>query len=307
MDWLQKPQVPGFALLRPLREGVLGRVWKARRDTTSEQVCLEVVSLDDVRDPYALRELQDRIEQLSRLEHPCLAQIRDGNVYDNQLYLVSEYTGDMTLHDWYSRAGKSRERNALIIGETIAAALRYVWQRGQIIHGAMRPDTILIDEDGGIKLAGVGMGTLLAAREGKDVYTAPEQMGVWRSAQPGVDMYALGAVMCQVATGGRGKPIPGGQPDPRLLNPLLSDGFVELISQLMGTLPEERPINWLDVLLDVRRLQAVKRVRGTPIPATRSETERWAVNRGSASGPRYRRVPRPRCSKKTTGPIAASW
>jgi serine/threonine protein kinase len=251
---------------------------------------VEVISPDTMQSPHALQEFQDRIEQLARLEHPCLPRIRDGNVYDGQLYIVTDYVGDMTLSDWYSQSGQSCERNAVIVGDTLTAVLRYVWQHARIIHGALCPDHVLIDTDGSIRLDGVGLGTLQAAPDRKDIYTAPEQMGGWRSAAPAVDMYGLGAVMYQVATAGRGRPIPGGEPDPRSLNPRLSEKLVDLIASLMGPLPDDRPFNWLDVSLELRKIQAVFLSGATPMPAERSETARWAVKRVRARGSHYRRV-----------------
>ncbi|HEV7490679.1 MAG TPA: serine/threonine-protein kinase, partial [Rhodanobacteraceae bacterium] len=166
---------------------------------------------------------------LARLEHRGIARILDGGVAaDGRPYTVVEYVEGRSLSEFCSeRRASLQERLTLFMEVCDAVAFAH---RNLVIHRDLKPDNVLVDTKGTVKLLDFGIAKLLdaagTAGDGLNTvapftpdYAAPEQL----SGEPvttATDVYALGVVLFELLTGER--PLPTrGLPSGRALKLLL--------------------------------------------------------------------------------------
>ncbi|MGW5047688.1 Stk1 family PASTA domain-containing Ser/Thr kinase [Streptomyces griseoluteus] len=152
---------------------------------------------------------------VARLSHPNVVQVFDQGTDGGYVYLAMEYVAGCTLRDVLRERGALRPRAALDIVEPVLAALGAAHRAG-FVHRDMKPENVLIGDDGRVKVADFGLvravdtvtsttGSVL----GTVSYLAPEQIEQG-TADPRVDVYACGVVLYEMLTGA--KPHSGDSP-----------------------------------------------------------------------------------------------
>ncbi|MCX5196814.1 Stk1 family PASTA domain-containing Ser/Thr kinase [Streptomyces sp. NBC_00249] len=154
-------------------------------------------------------------KSVARLAHPNVVAVFDQGTDGPYTYLAMEYVSGCTLRDVLRERGALQPRAALDILEPVLAALGAAHRAG-FVHRDMKPENVLIGDDGRVKVADFGLvrsvdsatnttGSIL----GTVSYLAPEQIenGVTDTR---VDVYACGVVLYEMLTGG--KPHTGGTP-----------------------------------------------------------------------------------------------
>ncbi len=149
---------------------------------------------------------------LARLEHPGIARLLDGGTApDGRPYTVMEYVEGRSLTD-YCRHHSSALPERLKLFAQVCDAVAFA-HRNLVIHRDLKPDNIMVDAQGTVKLLDFGIAKLLdAAASAQDTHTtiapftpdyaAPEQL----SGQPvttATDIYALGVLLFDLLTGER--------------------------------------------------------------------------------------------------------
>lgn len=196
-------------------------------------------------------------KSVARLAHPNVVAVFDQGTHGPYTYLAMEYVSGCTLRDVLRERGALRPRAALDILEPVLAALGAAHRAG-FVHRDMKPENVLIGDDGRVKVADFGLvrsvdsvtnttGSVL----GTVSYLAPEQIqnGVTDTR---VDVYACGVVLYEMLTGS--KPHTGDNPaqvlyrhlgedvpPPSAAVPGLSAALDELVAHATARAPELRP------------------------------------------------------------------
>ncbi|MEU9231714.1 Stk1 family PASTA domain-containing Ser/Thr kinase [Streptomyces subrutilus] len=196
-------------------------------------------------------------KSVARLAHPNVVAVFDQGTDGPYVYLAMEYVSGCTLRDVLRERGALRPRAALDILEPVLAALGAAHRAG-FVHRDMKPENVLIGDDGRVKVADFGLvrsvdsvthttGSVL----GTVSYLAPEQIenGVTDTR---ADVYACGVVLYEMLTGT--KPHTGGSPaqvlyqhlnedvpPPSAAVPGLPAGLDELVAHATARNPELRP------------------------------------------------------------------
>ncbi|MEU6868935.1 Stk1 family PASTA domain-containing Ser/Thr kinase, partial [Streptomyces sp. NPDC046876] len=154
-------------------------------------------------------------KSVARLAHPNVVAVFDQGTDGPYSYLAMEYVSGCTLRDVLRERGALQPRAALDILEPVLAALGAAHRAG-FVHRDMKPENVLIGDDGRVKVADFGLvrsvdtvTSTTGAVLGTVSYLAPEQIeqGV---ADTRVDVYACGVVLYEMLTGA--KPHIGGTP-----------------------------------------------------------------------------------------------
>ncbi|MFJ9340965.1 Stk1 family PASTA domain-containing Ser/Thr kinase [Streptomyces sp. NPDC101733] len=198
-------------------------------------------------------------KSVARLAHPNVVAVFDQGTDGPFTYLAMEYVSGCTLRDVLRERGALHPRAALDILEPVLAALGAAHRAG-FVHRDMKPENVLIGDDGRVKVADFGLvrsvdsvtnttGSVL----GTVSYLAPEQIenGVTDTR---VDVYACGVVLYEMLTGS--KPHTGGSPaqviyqhlhedvpPPSALVPGLPAALDELVAGATARNPELRPLD----------------------------------------------------------------
>ncbi|MFI8361270.1 Stk1 family PASTA domain-containing Ser/Thr kinase [Streptomyces sp. NPDC085612] len=196
-------------------------------------------------------------KSVARLAHPNVVAVFDQGTDGPYVYLAMEYVSGCTLRDVLRERGALQPRAALDILEPVLAALGAAHRAG-FVHRDMKPENVLIGDDGRVKVADFGLvrsvdsvtnttGSVL----GTVSYLAPEQIenGI---ADTRVDVYACGVVLYEMLTGS--KPHLGGTPaqvlyqhlnedvpPPSAAVPGLPAGLDELVAHATARNPDLRP------------------------------------------------------------------
>ncbi|MFE2284965.1 Stk1 family PASTA domain-containing Ser/Thr kinase [Streptomyces sp. NPDC059443] len=238
-------------------------------------------------------------KSVARLAHPNVVAVFDQGTDGRYTYLAMEYVSGCTLRDALRERGALQPRAALDILEPVLAALGAAHRAG-FVHRDMKPENVLIGDDGRVKVADFGLvrsvdsvthttGSVL----GTVSYLAPEQIenGVTDTR---VDVYACGIVLYEMLTGA--KPHAGESPaqvlyqhlnadvpPPSAAVPGLPAALDELVAHATARNPELRPHDaaaLLGLVLDTRSGLGDAELDSVP-PQARAEVRTSAEDRTS--------------------------
>ncbi|MEU3145188.1 Stk1 family PASTA domain-containing Ser/Thr kinase [Streptomyces sp. NPDC006999] len=249
-------------------------------------------------------------KSVARLAHPNVVQVFDQGTDRGYVYLAMEYIAGCTLRDVLRERGALQPRAALDILEPMLAALGAAHRAG-FVHRDMKPENVLIGDDGRVKVADFGLvrgvdtvtnttGTVL----GTVSYLAPEQIENG-AADPRVDVYACGILLYEMLTGERPhegdspaivlyKHLHDDVPPPSAAVPGMAYALDELVASATARNPQVRPHDAVALLAQVREARGgldAAQLDATPPQALSSEHHN-AEDRTSVI-PRALTVPRP--------------
>ncbi|MET8690462.1 Stk1 family PASTA domain-containing Ser/Thr kinase [Streptomyces sp. NPDC004732] len=211
-------------------------------------------------------------KSVARLSHPNVVGVFDQGTDGSYVYLAMEYIAGCTLRDVLRDRGALQPRAALDILEPVLAALGAAHRAG-FVHRDMKPENVLIGDDGRVKVADFGLvravdtvtnttGTVL----GTVSYLAPEQIE-HGTADTRVDVYACGVVLYEMLTGA--KPHSGNSPaqvlyqhlnedvpPPSAAVPGLAFALDELVASATARIPDIRPYDAVALLAQLREARA---------------------------------------------------
>ncbi|MCY2990033.1 MAG: bifunctional serine/threonine-protein kinase/formylglycine-generating enzyme family protein [Planctomycetota bacterium] len=151
---------------------------------------------------------------LATLKVPGLVQVHDVGIHENRFFLVLEYVAGLTLNE----AARQHGFSARQIARHVAAAAGIVHElhRQNAVHCDLKPQNIMLDESGKIRVIDLGLAVLRSRFEwlvandvpatggigGTASYMAPEQArGETSSIRPQTDVFGLGAVLYDLIVG----------------------------------------------------------------------------------------------------------
>ncbi|MEU5055530.1 Stk1 family PASTA domain-containing Ser/Thr kinase [Streptomyces sp. NPDC001939] len=211
-------------------------------------------------------------KSVARLSHPNVVGVFDQGADGQYVYLAMEYIAGCTLRDVLRDRGALRPRAALDILEPVLAALGAAHRAG-FVHRDMKPENVLIGDDGRVKVADFGLVRAVntvtnttGAVLGTVSYLAPEQIESG-TADPRVDVYACGVVLYEMLTGA--KPHSGDSPaqvlyqhlnedvpPPSASFPGLPAELDALVASATARTPDLRPYDAVALLAQVRAARA---------------------------------------------------
>jgi serine/threonine-protein kinase len=249
-------------------------------------------------------------KSVARLAHPNVVQVFDQGADGSYVYLAMEYIAGCTLRDVLRERGALQPRAALDILEPVLAALGAAHRAG-FVHRDMKPENVLIGDDGRVKVADFGLvravdtvTSTTGAVLGTVSYLAPEQIE-HGTADTRVDVYACGVVLYEMLTGA--KPYTGDSPaqvlyqhlhedvpPPSAVVPGMAYPLDELVTTATARNPDIRPADAVALLgqvLEARAGLTADQLDAVP-PGALSVAHDNADDRTSVI-PRSLSVPRP--------------
>jgi eukaryotic-like serine/threonine-protein kinase len=263
------PVIEGFEIVGLLGQGGMATVWKARQRSLNRLVAIKVLSANVANEPDDLLRFCEEARATAKISHPGIVQAYDA-VFAEKLYFVMELIDGYTVGQWLRRKGSIPFPEALLVAESVAAALDYAWEQIGMIHCDLKPDNIMVDADGTVKVADLGLSQrhlvqmdLTDEVLGTPHYMSPEQI------QGGAldcrsDIYAMGATLYHMLTGRflfDGKPtavldahLEKAAPSLRQANPKIPAGVALLVEKMLSKSPQDRQQNWRQVVDDLQRI-----------------------------------------------------
>jgi hypothetical protein len=226
-----------------LGQGPLSRVRAARFGELGLVVALKEYkplweSLPWLSRAELARRVRREAQAQAQLGHPCVLPILEVRGEDAQ---VVTPLAASTLRDKLSRGERMASWQALRLGAQVAHALAHAHAQG-LVHGALKPENVLLDRAGNVLLSDFGAARLIslpaAAQPGPRVvvelgdahYRAPEVSASEPAGTQG-DAFALGALLHEMLAGTPGGALPRDLPEP----------ILDLLGGLRNADPAERP------------------------------------------------------------------
>ncbi|WP_433449710.1 Stk1 family PASTA domain-containing Ser/Thr kinase [Streptomyces sp. CA-142005] len=290
--------------------GGMATVYRALDTRLDRVLALKVMHPTLAADGSFVERFIREAKSVARLAHPNVVQVFDQGTDGSYVYLAMEYVAGCTLRDVLRERGALQPRAALDILEPVLAALGAAHRAG-FVHRDMKPENVLIGDDGRVKVADFGLvrsvdtqTSTTGAVLGTVSYLAPEQIEQG-TADPRVDVYACGVVLYEMLTGGKPhsgdspaqvlyKHIHEDVPPPSALVPGLPYELDEVVASATARNPDIRPHDAVALLAQVRDArQGLSDEQLDAIPPQALSAEHDNAGDRTSVIPRSLTVPRP--------------
>ena len=266
-----------YRVLEKIGVGGMGVVYKAEDSKLGRQVALKFLPETSATNTSVLERFQREARAASALNHPNICTIYDIEEYEDHPFIAMEYLEGRTLKD-HILGGPLGDDEISELGIQIAEALSAAHTKG-VVHRDVKPGNIFVTDTGPAKVLDFGLAKLIGP-EGRSAptrslteshtvtgtlpYMSPEQLR-GREVDARTDIYALGAVLYEMATARRPftadvspqliDDILNRQPPlPRQLNPKISPKLEEIILKCLEKDPEDRYQTSKEIAVDLRRM-----------------------------------------------------
>ncbi len=269
------PEIEGFKIIEKLGEGGMASVWKANQISLDRLVAIKILSPHLSIAAEDVERFQKEARSTAKLKHPGIVQVYDAKISNGLYCFIMEYIAGYTVGEWVRRKGHIGEVDTLTVADCVAEAMNYAWSTARLVHCDIKPDNIMIDADGTVKVADLGLSyTINAIKKGAKAdevmgtpaYISPEQAEGRLDLDCRSDIYSLGAMMYHMLTGKlmfHGKSddkvmelqVTSEPEDAQKINPSIPDAVNNLLKKMLKKKRSERPQDWNAVralLLDVR-------------------------------------------------------
>jgi serine/threonine protein kinase len=187
--------------------GGMSTVYRALDGTLQRQVAIKLMNREVATDSDQLERFRREARAVAQLSHPHIVGVIDAGEDEGRPYIVFEYVEGETLKERIRRLGRLPISEAVAYAIEIARALGAAHAR-HIVHRDVKPQNVLIDEEGSAKVTDFGIARTLDEEGltadgrvlGTTDYVSPEQaLGQPVTGQS--DLYSLGVVLFEMLTG----------------------------------------------------------------------------------------------------------
>ena len=239
-------------------KGGMGTVYRAYDRELDEEVAIKTLRPELMTDQGLIERFKSEIRLARRISHRNVVRTHDFGEWRGVYYLTMEYVEGIMVRDLIDVRGPLHAPSALAIATQLADSLAVAHEQG-IIHRDIKPQNLLLDADGVLKVMDFGIARLAERASaltetglvvGTPAYMSPEQL-LSEPIDGRSDLYAVGVVLYECLTGRL--PFDGGSPvsliakvlsqepeAPIALTPDMPPALSALIVRLLAKRPEDR-------------------------------------------------------------------
>lgn len=265
-------QLPDIRLMNKIGEGGMSCVWKAMDLKRNAIVAVKILNTDLTDNMEDLDQFKAEEKVMETIDHCGVVKSYELRHTGTLWYYIMEYVDGYNFGALLARKQHLQEVDCLLICESVAAALDYAWNEHGVVHCDIKPDNIMINTDGVVKLTDLGLcHTFRYLKDGRQevpdhvmgtpAYISPEQ--IYGDVEPDcrADIYSLAASLYHLATGRILFPGFDNEEmmrahcheqsqakDPRLYVPSLTEGFSQMLEAMLVKNRDYRISTWADVI-----------------------------------------------------------
>ena len=196
-----------YEIIRSIGEGGMANVYLAYDVILDRKVAVKVLRGDLAEDEKFVRRFQREAIAASSLNHPNIVEVYDVGEDDGKYYIVMEYVDGKTLKSLIKKRGALTLPEVVDIMLQLTSAIAHAHE-SYIIHRDIKPQNVIILEDGRVKVMDFGIAAQLNSNDltqtnsvmGTVYYLPPEQAN-GSAATIKSDIYSLGILMYELVTG----------------------------------------------------------------------------------------------------------
>lgn len=196
-----------YKILQLIGGGGMSNVYLAYDMILNREVAIKILRYDAANEEEFHRRFQREALSATSLTHPNIVSIYDVDEDDDMHYIVMEYVKGKTLKQYINEFSPLSPARSIHIMKQLTSAIAHAHEN-HIIHRDIKPQNVLVDQEGNLKVTDFGIATTSSATSytktnsviGTVHYLSPEQ------ARGGIatkksDIYALGIVLYELLTG----------------------------------------------------------------------------------------------------------
>src|SRR2546421_973516 len=200
-----------YIVKRELGRGGMGAVYLAVQPGLGREVAIKELVPSAAADPTALKRFLQEAQVMARTSHPNLVQVHDLEQIGAANYIVLEFVRGKSLRDWLNK-GEIPLPQVFAVMHGVLQALDYA-HRHAIVHRDMKPENVLLSDEGNVKVADFGIARLTdesvppgstATKTGTTVgtpqYMSPEQVASSK-VDGRSDLYSAGIMFYELVVG----------------------------------------------------------------------------------------------------------
>jgi eukaryotic-like serine/threonine-protein kinase len=197
-----------YELLEVVGTGGMSTVYRALDTLLERNVALKLLHPHYGDDAEYVERFRREARSVAQLSHPNIVTVIDRGEDDGQQYIVFEYIDGESVKQLVDRTGPLPARRVIELGLQMADALAFAHQHG-LVHRDVKPQNVLVTEDGEAKVTDFGIARSLDVEHGvtqtgtvlgTSNYLSPEQAR-GQTVTPATDVYSLGVVLFELLTG----------------------------------------------------------------------------------------------------------
>ena len=247
-----------YEVLEEIGSGGMGMVYRAHDRELGEVVALKTLRPELLQDASLVERFKSEIRLARHISDKHVVRTHDLGERDGVYFLTMEYVEGITVRELLDTRGRLAVAPALAIASQLAQSLAAAHEQG-IIHRDIKPQNLLLDATGTLKVMDFGVARLAAGSSGltevgmligTPSYMAPEQL-LGDSFDQRIDLYAVGVVLFECLTGRLPFEAPSTvaliakllretAPLATSLNPEIPAGLDALVQRLLAKEPDQR-------------------------------------------------------------------
>ncbi|MDL2205513.1 Stk1 family PASTA domain-containing Ser/Thr kinase [Eubacteriales bacterium OttesenSCG-928-N13] len=198
-----------YVLSEVVGTGGMAVVYRAWDRVQLREVAVKVLRSEYNADDDFVRRFNHEAHAAAKMSHPNIVNMYDVGQDGDMRYIVMEYVRGKTLKDLIRQTGKLKPQRAVAMALRILAAVDHA-HKSHVVHRDIKPQNILVDAEGNIKVADFGIARATNTNtqtyaDGESVlgsvhYFSPEQAS-GQTADEKSDLYSVGVVLYEMVTG----------------------------------------------------------------------------------------------------------
>lgn len=240
-----------YEILKVIHSSGMSNVYLVSDSNLNKQWCLKEIRKSEAgRDQVEYFSLLQEANIMKSLNHTSIPRITTIEQDGDSIFIIMDYVDGMSVKSWLMRRGKISQDVVVSWMKQITQVVMYLHNRKQpIFYRDMKPDNVMIQGDGNIKLLDFGIsvvikepGQVIEKALGTDGYAAPEQRRRGNVCDLRSDIYAMGKTMYYMLTGINPSQIPKDTPlrSVREVDSSISIGLEQIVNKCIQENPDDR-------------------------------------------------------------------
>ncbi len=280
-----------YEIIEELGKGGMGKVYRVEDKKIKEEVALKLIKPEIASDKKTIERFSNELKMARKISHRNVCRMYDLGEEKGTHYITMEYVPGEDLKRLTRKVEQFSAGRTLSIARQVCEGLAEAHRLG-VVHRDLKPQNIMVDEDGNARIMDFGIARSLKAKGitgagvmvGTPEYMSPEQVEV-KEVDQRSDIYSLGVILYEMVTGR--VPFEGETPlgiamkhknelpkDPREFNAQIPDNLSQVILRCMEKDKEKRYQSAGEVRSELDRIEAGMPTTERIAPKKRPSTSR---------------------------------
>ena len=258
-----------YKVLSVIASKGMSAVYKVEDSSLHKKWCLKEIKKSNAgKGNVEYEALIQEANIMKTLDHVGIPRITTIEEEGDSLFIIMDYVDGMSMKSWLTQKGKINQDVTLLWMRQIVQTMMYLHNRkNPIFYRDMKPDNIMIQTDGNLKLLDFGISMVLKGKDdviikalGTKGYAAPEQSKRGLKCDLRSDIYAMGKTMYFMLTGINPSQIKQGEMKRiREVDPTIDEEIQDIVEKCCQENPDKRYQCCEDLLYDIQNCKALTR------------------------------------------------